>query len=38
VAILFWLNAFQLLFSAVITGWDGRFPVPTAAARALAPA
>jgi drug/metabolite transporter (DMT)-like permease len=31
VAILFWLNAFQLLFSAVIVGWDGVAPVPTAA-------
>lgn len=28
VAILFWLNAFQLLFSAVIVGWDGQLPVP----------
>ncbi len=31
VAILFWLNAFQLLLSALITGWDGQFPVPTTA-------
>lgn len=30
-AILLWLNAFQLLFSIVIVGWDGRFPQPTAA-------
>ena len=29
IAILFWLNAFQLLFSAVITGWDGNVPVPS---------
>ena len=28
-AILFWLNAFQLLFSVVIVGWDGAVPVPT---------
>lgn len=31
IAILFWLNAFQLLFSVVITGWDGAVPLPTAA-------
>ena len=30
-AILFWLNAFQLLFSVVIVGWDGDVPMPTAA-------
>jgi drug/metabolite transporter (DMT)-like permease len=29
VAILFWLNAFQLFFSAVVVGWDGQAPVPT---------
>ncbi len=29
-AILFWLNAFQLLFSAIIVGWDGEVPIPTA--------
>ena len=27
-AILFWLNAFQLMFSAVIVGWDGAMAVP----------
>jgi drug/metabolite transporter (DMT)-like permease len=30
-AILFWLNAFQLLFSAVIVGWDGEMATPAAA-------
>lgn len=30
-AILFWLSAFQLLFSAVIVAWDGTVPVPTMA-------
>ncbi len=30
VAILFWLNAFQLLFSAVVVGWDGQVPIPRA--------
>jgi drug/metabolite transporter (DMT)-like permease len=29
VAILFWLNAIQLFFSAVVVGWDGQAPVPT---------
>lgn len=28
-AILFWLNAFQLLFSTAIVGWDGQVPTPT---------
>lgn len=28
-AILFWLNAFQLVFSAIIVGWDGVVPAPT---------
>jgi drug/metabolite transporter (DMT)-like permease len=31
IAILFWLNAFQLLFSAVIVSSDGEVPIPTAA-------
>jgi drug/metabolite transporter (DMT)-like permease len=31
VAILFWLNAMQLVFAAVIVGWDGEVPVPTLA-------
>lgn len=28
-AILFWLNVMQLVFSAAIVGWDGVVPVPT---------
>ncbi len=31
VGILFWLNAFQLLFSALVVGWDGEVPMPTLA-------
>lgn len=31
IAILFWLNALQLVFAAVIVGWDGQVPVPTLA-------
>lgn len=30
-AILFWLNVFQLLFAALIVGWDGEVPTPTSA-------
>jgi drug/metabolite transporter (DMT)-like permease len=31
IAILFWLNAFQLFFSVVITGWDAQLPAPSPA-------
>jgi len=31
ISILFWLNAMQLVFAAVIVSWDGEVPVPTPA-------